>query len=59
MEITKEIIEAIEKAKTKIKFIEAFGIPVEKQPESAWLITINDIINRTALAVRDELEILK
>lgn len=58
MKITKEIIDALEKAKTKIKFIESSGIPKDKRAESAWLIAINDIIDRTVLAVRDELELL-
>lgn len=59
MKITKEIIEALEKAKTMIKFIEAYDIPEEERAESAWLIAINDIIDRTALAFRNELEWIK
>ena len=50
-----EVIEAIKRGKEKIKTIEAQQIPKEKQTNSAWLIAINDIIDRTGLAIRDEL----
>jgi len=59
MIITKEIINSLEKAKAKIKKIEANFVPKEFRADSAWLEAINDIIDRTVLAVRDALEKVK
>ena len=56
MKITKEILGAIERGKAKIKGIEAGFMPEIFRKDSAWLEAINDIINRTGLAIRDELE---
>ena len=50
------MIKAIERAKDKIKKIEAKHIPAEFRANSAWLQAVNDIIDRTALAISDELE---
>ncbi|KKL48009.1 hypothetical protein LCGC14_2329840, partial [marine sediment metagenome] len=57
MTITKEITRAMEKAKIKIKNEERNAIAKEFQSNSGWLCAINDIIDRTILAVRDELEV--
>lgn len=59
MKITKEIIKALEKAADKIKSIEARHVPAEFRKDSAWLNAVNDIIDRTVLAVRNELERIK
>lgn len=56
MKITKDIIEALEKAKNKIKNIETKFVPLEFRKDSEWLKAVFDIIDRTALALRDELE---
>ncbi|KKN66076.1 hypothetical protein LCGC14_0475540 [marine sediment metagenome] len=59
MKISKEIISALERAKIKIKKIEMKPVLKEYRAGSAWLGDINDIIDRTVLAVRDELESIK
>lgn len=56
MKITKEIIDAIDRAKDKVKKAEAKLIPAEFHKDSAWLETVNDIVDNTSLAVRNELE---
>ena len=56
MKITKEIIKAIEQGKDKVKKTEATYIPSEFRKDSAWLDAVYDIIDRTALAIRDKLE---
>ena len=56
MKITKEILAAIEAGKYKVKRIEAKTVPAEFRKNSAWLEAIYDIVNRTGLAIRDELE---
>jgi len=50
-----KMIEAVERAKAKMKKIEAKHIPVKFRENSAWLQAVNDIIDRTALAIVDEL----
>ena len=59
MEITREMVSAIKEGVYKIKKIEAASIPQDKVKDSAWLIAIYDIIDRAALAIRDELENVK
>lgn len=54
--IMEQAIIAIDLAKDKIKNIEAQQVPKEYQANSAWLTAVNDIIDRTALAIRDELD---
>ena len=49
------IIAGIVKGVQRMKRIEVAWIPVERQNDSAWLQTVNDIIDRTALAIRDNL----
>lgn len=56
MRITPEIIRAINKGAAKIKTIEAKYIPKEFRQDSGWLRAVNDVVNRTALSIRDELE---
>ena len=51
-----ELIAAIKHGKDKVKKIEAKSVPVEFRKDSAWLEAIYDIINRTGLAIRDEIE---
>jgi len=54
--ITKELLAAINAGSSKVKKIEAKSVPVEFRKNSAWLDAIYDVINRTALAIRDEIE---
>ena len=56
MALTKEIIGAVERGRDKMKKIEAEEIPLKYRKESAWVIAVSDIIDRTALAIRDELD---
>ena len=55
MKITIEIIKAIEQGKDMVKKVEAAFVPSEFRENSAWLGAINDVIDRTALAIRDKL----
>ena len=59
MKITDEILIAIKRGENKIKRIEANIVPAEFRKDSAWLDAVNDIISRTCLAIRDELEEIK
>ena len=59
MKITKEVLVAIEAGAKKIKRIETKVVAPEFREDSAWLEAIYDIINRTALAIRDALEDVK
>lgn len=56
MKITKKITKAIEQGKDKVKKIETTYVPSEFRENSAWLDAVNDIIDRTGLAIRDKLE---
>jgi len=56
MTITPNIVASIEHAKSRIKEIEARNIPLERRGDSAFLQYACDLIDRTALAIRDELE---
>ena len=56
MEIAKEILVAIEAGKYKVKRIEAKAVAPEFREDSAWLEAIYDVINRTGLAIKDEIE---
>lgn len=56
MKVTDEIVCALNRATSKMKTIEEACIGKQYRKDSAWLSTINDIIDRTALAIRDELE---
>jgi len=56
MIITDEILAAIRRGENKIKRIEAGIVPAEFRKDSAWLDAVNDIIARTCLVIRDELE---
>jgi hypothetical protein len=51
----KEIIAAIERGRDRIKKIEENSVAKEFRKDSAWLCAINDIIDRTALSIRDEI----
>ena len=59
MKITKEILAAIDAGKYKVKRIEAKAVPAEFRKDSAWLEAIYDVINRTGLAIRDEIEYME
>jgi len=50
-----KVIEAIERGKEKIKAIEAQKVVKERRNDSAWLMAVNDIVDRVGLAIRDEL----
>jgi len=50
-----KVIEAIERGKEKIKAIEAQKVVKERRKDSAWLMAVNDIVDRVGLAIRDEL----
>lgn len=52
----REIIKAIVQAKNKIKKIESNAADVGFRKDSAWLVTVNDIIDRVGLAILDELD---
>jgi len=54
--ITKELLAAINVGSSKVKKIEAKAVSPEFRKDSAWLDAIHDVINRTALAIRDEIE---
>ena len=56
MSITKETIKAIDRGRDKVKRIEAKAVEPEFQDDSAWLAAVYDIIDRTALAIYDELD---
>uniref|UniRef100_A0A6M3J6P7 Uncharacterized protein n=1 Tax=viral metagenome TaxID=1070528 RepID=A0A6M3J6P7_9ZZZZ len=56
MTITPNIVASIERTKSKIKKEEARDIPLERQADSAFLHYACDLIDRTALAICDELE---
>ena len=56
MKITKEILAAIEAGMDKVKRIEAKMVAPEFRKDSAWLDAIYDTINRTGLAIRDEID---
>lgn len=56
MILTKKILRSIERGRDKIKKIETKAVESEFQKDSAWLIAVYDIVDRTALAIRDELE---
>lgn len=51
-----QIIKRVEQAKNKVKRIEAAAVAEESRKDSAWLGAVNDIIDRVALAILDELE---
>ena len=50
-----DIIAAISRGVNRMKRIEEQAVPEERRKDSAWLDACFDLINRTALAIRDEL----
>jgi len=59
MKITREMVVAIKEGAYQVKKIEAKPIPKDRVKDSAWLAAVYDIIDRTALAIRDQLENIK